>query len=99
MISTEVNELKITKLSEAALAELDANGGLNPNQIYVTDEANEPEDDGYDDTELRNLIDTKANANASNLSADAVSSWKTKLGVVSIEYDESTKTINIITGG
>lgn len=37
----------------------------------------------YDDTELRGLIDNKANLDASNLSTSNVSSWKSKLGVPS----------------
>lgn len=73
--------------------------GLSTND-YTTAEKNKLEGlSNYNDSDVRSLIGTKANANASNLSDDAVSSWKTKLGVVSIEYDESTKTINIITGG
>ena len=73
--------------------------GLSTND-YTTAEKNKLAGlSNYNDSDVRSLIGTKANANASNLSDDAVSSWKTKLGVVSIEYDESNKTINIVTGG
>lgn len=53
---------------------------------------------GKIDTVLNNW-DSKASSDASNLTQNNISSWKTTLGVVSIEYDESNKILNIVTGG
>lgn len=54
------------------------------------DKANNMSGSSYDDAELRGLINSKANLDASNLSDSNVASWKSKLGVgQSSSYDDT----------